>query len=848
MADYDTPINIHEYKYRKPVYYTNPYTVYKTNLVVKLSLTSENFNFSLANYNGSDFRLLSGINVLKMWKAYWSDNDQRATLFFKIPTIGGGASVTFYAYWGNSDAVDISDPGSLGFLFYDNFDSTPLSSSWTGDVSASVTTYGFLIGMNDYFQTNTNFLTDNNWIMEAGIFPYFDGGVITSSYRCIGFEFLGTENNFHIELMATAYLRHNARAAGQASTDTIYQTDGGLEDRSYQEVYIDYYEPDDRITVKLKHRKTYNDVTYQIWRAVEGDTRPQNIRVRGCQIGQYSGGYPVYINWIVFRRHEDAIVVNTDLDGSALYISYENVPHQNQDHRSFSEDFTGTQYEHVSSFGGDPYLLSSEGFDSDANVWISDDGAAVEVEGVKLTINVGWKEDITSRSYTHYDSAHEYYYNASKLSNNESDTMGRNSWRCTTTSGWAAIKFPSPTSIGAFSVCATNVDVSPAEYDDIKFNISSMTHEASSILNGVLTNVSDGNASTYWQTDVIFDQWITIDLGVSKSIWKVDIIGSSGYNDRLPRNFRIDGSLNNINWNTVYTGETVSITSRQSFIFNYTSEPYRYWRLYMFNNWGSHLIILSGFELFPVSSAVYDARPKEFSFYGSNFNPALYFNRATNLIDGTFENITGWQSRVFTSQVTFKYYILDIKNTYEDENIEIQEWKMMEGIEGSKKRQVSQLRIHPALYSNWAYNFPKEISLQGSSDSVNWTTLLPWMDTYTPFIQHYSSYGYWQRYSFPNTLSFWSFRLLCRGNWGASDNKIIIGEWSLHELEENEYTYKILDGTTNNIQQISASPERNLYGNLGRLFVANEKINVISNSQLSSSSNLPEHYEDFNIV
>ena len=89
---------------------------------------------------------------------------------------------------------------------------------------------------------------------------------------------------------------------------------------------------------------------------------------------------------------------------------------------------------------------------------------------------------------------------------------------------------------------------------------------------------------------------------------------------------------------------------------------------------------------------------------------------------------------------------------------------------------------------------------------------------------------------------------MCRGNWEAEDNRIIIGEWSLHELEEESYTYRILDGTTNNIQQIWATLSCGIDDKYSIIFVANEKMNKISDARLVGSSNLPIYYEDFNVV
>ena len=124
---------------------------------------------------------------------------------------------------------------------------------------------------------------------------------------------------------------------------------------------------------------------------------------------------------------------------------------------------------------------------------------------------------------------------------------------------------------------------------------------------------------------------------------------------------------------------------------------------------------------------------------------------------------------------------------------------------------------------------------------------MPWTETYTPFYE-VLPYGYWQRYSFINENGYWSFRLLCRGNWGADDNKIVIAEWSLHERAEEEYTYRILGGSTNKIQQIWATPTCKIDDDHAIIFIANEKMNKVSSYLLGGSYDLPNYYDDFNVV
>jgi hypothetical protein len=705
MSDYDDPINIYDYKYKKPVYFTNPFLTYQTNMIVKLVLTSDNFNFDLANFDGSDFRLLeyrTGVGVLKTWVAYWSQSQKHAVLFFKLPTIGGGASITLSAYWGNSMAQDISDPSSMGFLFYEDFSGSTISTSkWSGDTSAGSSTYGYLFPSNSSFVTTTNpLLEKTSWVVEAGVYADFSSSGWDYNDAAIRFGFEGTENNFIVNIMHVDHIETNIREPGGGTYSNSTKTHGGLEPYSYQEVYIDYYEPADNVKVKLRNRNTYSDVEHDIERRVEGDTRPINVRIYGRQTSDYAdGAYPTYISWFIVRDY-DGISSYGGLDGRDLYIPYENVPAATRDFREYLPDLTDTIYQHESSFGGDPYALSDNMYDSNDNVWVSDEDATLE-DYVALTIHTGWSEDVSARKYIHYDSGHVYYYNASKLSDDEADRMGRDFWHSTTTSGWAAIKFDSSTSIGAFRIKATS------------------------------------------------------DM---------------------------------------------------------------------------------------------DACPKNFVFYGSNYNPVRDFDKAVLLITDIFAQTEEWQSRVFISRARYKYYILDVLDTYGDANIKIQEWEMMPYLGQRERRYVTQLRLHPALYSSWEYNFPKEISLQASNDGIVWATLIPWTNTYTPFTMVYLEYGYWQRYSFVNDNGYWSFRLLCRGNWGADDNRIIIGEWSLHERAEEAFTYRILGGTTNNIQQIWATPTCGIDDEYALIFIANERMNRVSAHILGGVDELPNSYDDFNVV
>jgi len=704
MADYAELINIYDYLYKRPVYYTNTSPQFRSTVTTKLVLNNNNFNFDLAKSDGSDFRLISsssGYSAFNMWIAYWNSTTRHAVIFFKLLNIGSNSSVELTACWGNANAISISDPNSVDLLFSEKFLSSPLNSSkWTGNTSEITTAYGYRTSyMNTSLVSITNPLLGlNSWLIEAGIYADFDVNTVNAyTSRSVGLGLSGTENNFDINVLQIDRIRANVVQAGGGTFTSYIKPFGGLEGYSYNELSVSYDESIDTVTVKLKNRDTYPDVEYNISRIVEGDTRPNNIVVYGRETDSYNtGGSPVYISWIALRNLDSS----NEIDGRDLYVPYELVNHEGQDFRAYSSSICSLQYQHESSFGGNPYLLSNNGYDSDSNVWVSDVNATVEAS-VAVTINTAWGESVNNRDYTHYDSDHDYYFNASKLSDKEEDNMERTYWQCTTTSGWAAIKFSPGKNIGAVRI----------------------------------------------------------------------------------KNTTVSGAM-----------------------------------------------------------------PKNYEFYGSNSSPVYTIDKGTKLSEGTLRQTTDWQPFILTNHNTYRYYVLNVLNTYSSLPIKIQEWEMMDSIKTSKKKYVSQLRLHPSLSDGYIEKFPKEISLQGSNDGFTWITLMPWTKTYTPFFQHIPTNGYWQSYTFYNTTGYWSFRLLCKGNWGSTDGKISIGEWSLNELLTEAYTHRITGGSSNNFQQVWASNTCGLSDSHGIIFLANDTLNRISADSLISSENLPTDYIDFNII
>ncbi|MCK4528527.1 hypothetical protein KAW18_14240, partial [candidate division WOR-3 bacterium] len=95
---------------------------------------------------------------------------------------------------------------------------------------------------------------------------------------------------------------------------------------------------------------------------------------------------------------------------------------------------------------------------------------------------------------------------------------------------------------------------------------------------------------------------------------------------------------------------------------------------------------------------------------------------------------------------------------------------------------------------------------------------------------------------------YWHYRLACKDNWGASDGRIIIGEWEMCELAEEANIYRILGGETNDIKQIWVSDNCGFEDEYGLIYVANEKLNVVQRTKLVEEKNISEFYDDVNVI
>jgi N-acetylneuraminic acid mutarotase len=125
---------------RLPVTVSNSLATVLTDYQVKITLSTSNFNFALANTDGSDIRITDsdGTTLLGYWIESWSAGTA-AVIWVKVPTIPSSGTSTLYLYYGNTSATTSTSNGRSTFRFFDDFESwnvTPHPSYWQ-DLSSS---------------------------------------------------------------------------------------------------------------------------------------------------------------------------------------------------------------------------------------------------------------------------------------------------------------------------------------------------------------------------------------------------------------------------------------------------------------------------------------------------------------------------------------------------------------------------------------------------------------------------------------------------------------------------------------------------------------------------------------
>ena len=115
--------DLSQWKYYRPIIIKEQSGQTLENFQVLIKLNSNNFDFSKAQPDGSDIRIVdeSG-NFLPYWIEEWNLTAKRARIWTIVPRIPANSEVKLKLYYGNPDAVSRSD-GEKVFEFFDDFDS-----------------------------------------------------------------------------------------------------------------------------------------------------------------------------------------------------------------------------------------------------------------------------------------------------------------------------------------------------------------------------------------------------------------------------------------------------------------------------------------------------------------------------------------------------------------------------------------------------------------------------------------------------------------------------------------------------------------------------------------------------
>jgi len=119
--------------------------------------------------------------------------------------------------------------------------------------------------------------------------------------------------------------------------------------------------------------------------------------------------------------------------------------------------------------------------------------------------------------------------------------------------------------------------------DLLPTNASGMTADSNE---APIAYICDNAGTTFESASSDWPHWVKIDFGsgVTKQIRRTTINPQVPGGGARVKNFQIQGSNNDSDWTTVYTGQVANSSGVQTFSFSNTTS-YRYYRLYVTSNW-----------------------------------------------------------------------------------------------------------------------------------------------------------------------------------------------------------------------------------------------------------------------
>jgi hypothetical protein len=622
---YASDINADDYLYIKPVYVVETAGSNHTDVVLKVELTTNNFNFSHARSDGYDFRMAERSNgqlVLHSWITSWTTAS--ATVRFRLPSLLAGETKQLFAYWGNSSASSVSDVSSVGFILgdtFDTFDSSVWAESTPSCATVSNSELEISYGQSIYAKAANIFGLNRDWIIECK-FRTPSSPVVTWGYTIgITTDGTGSVNAPGIYLFyapdeesGNQYHRnHNFWTCSYAvDPGPKYESnyDKGISLNSNHLIRITYNESTDILTYYMNkdvaHYYGYKEYTDTAERVCQGNTRPTGIRLTGRQAVQMCQSY---IDYIVIEALQDDLY---SIDLSNLYVELENVPYEYSG-LSYGPDLTSTYYNHETTLGGNPYRLSVD----DLLVVFETTSISGEV-----VIDFSKKQaDLTSNNRIHYDNGHVSGYAAVKLSDKDTDKYGEYWFESTTQSGYAAITLSG--TIESLAVKGFGDSSTPKDFRFVGTDDDPRFSPTTTLLASGTFNQSSGWQTKYFDNSTSFDyhslyfdstygsnakiqEWRMYEGTTGSGVFTAARLklrpGTLSTNYRyFPKNIAFYGNIDLDNWVELIPATktyTPSISNWQEYAFT-NAVGYRAYKLLCWGNWNNTTdkIIISEWEL-----------------------------------------------------------------------------------------------------------------------------------------------------------------------------------------------------------------------------------------------------------
>ena len=828
MADYAADISSTDYIYIREISITETGGEDRVDFPIKLTFDSSNFTFEFARSDGKDVRVgerSNGTQMLNMWLATWDTTNRVGVIWLKIPSLLANETKALYVYFGNSTDTGISDVASVGFLFADGFDDDDIFDNLAlSKTCEQSTTNGSFVASRAVDGNINTFSRTNNaanewWKVDLGA-VYSIGAIDIAKEDSIykpTYYYIQTADDYAFTVNVQNIVTDN----NESGVNVVYDIDDfGSVSTRYLRIYchtVSQY-------MGLAEVRVYIDNGKWTGSNIQ-DVADSKIRIKTNGYIE-AKGTPLssVTNWIV----EDGIYLNAALTAT--------------DKQYYGYRFYGTE----NDFGWNFY---GEG---------SHDRRSNLVNGSTWTYYNGTEKGLEGESYSEnsiaYNDPNDKVY----------QSMARRDTYADYTDSWER-QVSGDTRATYFRIYGRNDDTAPWVYidwvivreyfetDPYSFDTSNLRPPWELITHQTIdwTDYDDDITSTdyYHSTSSGGDPYKLSDNIVgSNYCWHSDEGAASGSVElvidfaRGPNNLVSDDYIHydsgHVGWKNASKLSTSESNIWGNDYFHGTTTSG-----YICIDFGDDNIDIGCFTIKGHTTS--SGMVKNFIFKGSYVDPRTSNDSEWDtLYTDTFVNTTDWQTIYFVNGKPYRYYKLDVLDTYNNGEIILDAWGMYKYNESRLKRIISQVRLLPVVVGSDEVYFPKQIELKGSNGLDEWDTLITTSNTYTPFFDYI--WGRWQRHSFTNTKGYYCYKLTCIGNWNDNVGKMGISEWEMREKALESHTHRVLAGSSNNFNNIWA--DDNITFDSGFFYVANDGLNIVYDDRLLEYTTISGSVLDINVI